>query len=81
MQCLDRHFALQMRVAREVDDALRTSAQFANDLETPDILAHYVPCDLVIGPSRILSASRTVGGTSYASRVAGAAPEPRQSPS
>jgi hypothetical protein len=40
VQRLDRHLPLQMRITREINDALRTSTQFADDLETPNVLAH-----------------------------------------
>jgi hypothetical protein len=40
VQRLDRHLPLQMRIAREIDDALGASTQFTNDLETPNVLAH-----------------------------------------
>ena len=45
MQGLDRYFTLQMRIARQIDNALRTAAQFADDFETPDALAHATPCN------------------------------------
>lgn len=35
MQRLDRHFALKMRIARQIDDALGATSQFADYLETP----------------------------------------------
>ena len=40
MQRLDRHFALKMRIARQIDDALGTTSQFADYLETPYLPTH-----------------------------------------
>ena len=40
VQRLDRHFALQLRIPGEIDDALATSSQFAADLETADGVSH-----------------------------------------
>ena len=42
VQRLDRHLPLQMRVTREIDDALGTPTQLTNDLETSNSLAHSI---------------------------------------
>ncbi len=43
VQGLDCHFALKMRISRQIDDALGTAPQFTDYLETSDPTAHADP--------------------------------------
>ena len=44
MKGLDRHLALQVRIASKIDDALSAPSQFSQYLEAADLLAHCFVC-------------------------------------